>query len=41
MPLKNLLLYGSAVQYYRYHDSIDTRFGIAKESLDIPSIGYI
>ena len=30
----------SAVQYYRYHDNIDTTFGIAKESLGIASIGY-
>ena len=31
----------SGARYYRYHDSIDTIFGIAKESLGIASIGYI
>ena len=31
----------NAARYYRYHDSIDIRFGIVKESLGIASIGYI
>ena len=33
--------HASAVQYYWYHNSIDTGFGIAKESLGIASTGYI
>lgn len=31
----------SAVWHCQYHNSIDTKFGIAKESLVVASIGYI